>query len=49
MKYYKLCNKNKGVGYVTEQHRQLERNKKNVMGFYDMMFNQNNPAEAIKR
>lgn len=25
----------------------LERNKKNVMEFYDMMFNQNKPAEAI--
>ena len=28
---------------------QLERNKKNVTAFYDLMFNQNNPAEAIKR
>jgi predicted SnoaL-like aldol condensation-catalyzing enzyme len=28
---------------------QLERNKKNVMAFYDLMFNQNNPAEAIRR
>ncbi len=28
---------------------QLERNKKNVMVFYDLMFNQNNPAEAIRR
>jgi len=27
----------------------LERNKKNVMAFYDLMFNQNNPTEAIKR
>ena len=27
----------------------LERNKKNVMVFYDLMFNQNNPAEAIRR
>jgi predicted SnoaL-like aldol condensation-catalyzing enzyme len=31
---------------VTEQ---LERNKKNVIDFYDLMFNQNNPAEAIRR
>jgi predicted SnoaL-like aldol condensation-catalyzing enzyme len=28
---------------------QLERNKKNVTAFYDLMFNQNNPTEAIKR
>ena len=28
---------------------QLERNKKNVVAFYDLMFNQNQPAEAIKR
>lgn len=28
---------------------QLERNKKNVMAFYDLMFNQNRPDEAIKR
>jgi predicted SnoaL-like aldol condensation-catalyzing enzyme len=28
---------------------QLERNKNNVMAFYDLMFNQNKPAEAIKR
>jgi predicted SnoaL-like aldol condensation-catalyzing enzyme len=27
---------------------QLERNKKNVTTFYDLMFNQNNPTEAIK-
>jgi predicted SnoaL-like aldol condensation-catalyzing enzyme len=27
----------------------LERNKKNVMVFYDLMFNQTNPAEAIRR
>ena len=27
----------------------LEKNKKNVMAFYDLMFNQNNPTEAIKR
>jgi predicted SnoaL-like aldol condensation-catalyzing enzyme len=33
---------------VTDQ-QQLERNKKNVMAFYDLMFNQNNPVEAIKR
>jgi predicted SnoaL-like aldol condensation-catalyzing enzyme len=34
---------------VTDQQQQLERNKKNVMVFYDLMFNQNNPTEAIKR
>ena len=27
----------------------LEKNKKNVMAFYDLMFNQNSPTEAIKR
>jgi predicted SnoaL-like aldol condensation-catalyzing enzyme len=26
---------------------QLERNKKNVVAFYDLMFNQNQPAEAM--
>jgi predicted SnoaL-like aldol condensation-catalyzing enzyme len=33
---------------VTDQ-QQLERNKKNVMAFYDLAFNQNNPTVAIKR
>jgi len=28
---------------------QLERNKKTVMAFYDLMFNQCQPAKAIKR
>jgi predicted SnoaL-like aldol condensation-catalyzing enzyme len=28
---------------------QLERNKKNVIAFYDMMFNQCQPVEAIER
>jgi predicted SnoaL-like aldol condensation-catalyzing enzyme len=37
------------VKVVTDQQQQLEQNKKNVMAFYDLMFNQNNPAEAIKR
>jgi predicted SnoaL-like aldol condensation-catalyzing enzyme len=27
----------------------LERNKRNVQAFYDLMFNQNQPAEAIER
>jgi predicted SnoaL-like aldol condensation-catalyzing enzyme len=27
---------------------QLERNKKNVTACYDLMFDQNNPTEAIK-
>jgi predicted SnoaL-like aldol condensation-catalyzing enzyme len=31
------------------QQQQLERNKNNVVAFYDLAFNQNNPAEAIKR
>jgi predicted SnoaL-like aldol condensation-catalyzing enzyme len=34
---------------VTEEQQQLERNKNNVTAFYDLMFNQNNPTEAIKR
>jgi predicted SnoaL-like aldol condensation-catalyzing enzyme len=36
---------------VTDQQQQqhLQRNKKNAIAFYDLMFNQNNPAEAIKR
>ena len=28
---------------------QLERNKKNAMAFYDLMFNQNRPADAIEK
>ena len=32
--------------YATDQ---LERKKKNVTAFYDLMFNPNNPTEAIKR
>ena len=31
------------------QQQQLERNKNNVVAFYDLAFNQNNPAEAIRR
>ena len=27
----------------------LERNKQNVQAFYDLMFNQNRPADAIER
>ena len=27
----------------------LERNKKNVMAFYDLMFNQSRPGEAMER
>lgn len=27
----------------------LERNKKNTIAFYDLMFNQNKPAEAIEK
>ena len=33
---------------MTEQER-LERNKANAMAFYDLMFNQCLPAEAIER
>jgi predicted SnoaL-like aldol condensation-catalyzing enzyme len=28
---------------------QLERNKQNVTGFYDLMFNQRKPVEAIRK
>lgn len=28
---------------------QLERNKKTVTAFYDVMFNKNNPREAIEK
>ncbi len=31
------------------QQDQLERNKSNAMAFYDLMFNQCQPAEAIER
>ena len=34
---------------MRDQQQHLEWNKKNVMAFYDLMFNQNNPTEAIKR
>jgi len=27
----------------------IEQNKKNVLAFYDLMFNQSNPAEAINK
>jgi predicted SnoaL-like aldol condensation-catalyzing enzyme len=33
---------------MTEQ-KQLELNKRNVMAFYDLMFNQKKPREAIER
>lgn len=29
--------------------RQLQRNKENVRAFYDLMFNQSRPAEAIQK
>ena len=34
---------------MTYQQQQLEQNKKNVIAFYDLAFNQNNPVKAIKR
>lgn len=33
---------------MREQQR-LDRNKANVMSFYDLMFNQSRPAEAIEQ
>jgi predicted SnoaL-like aldol condensation-catalyzing enzyme len=30
-------------------HEQLERNKQTVTAFYDLMFNQCQPAEAMER
>lgn len=30
-------------------NNQLERNKQNVTGFYDLMFNQCKPAEAVRK
>ena len=40
-----------GSGGVQTEERMdtLERNKRNVMAFYDLMFNQCQPAEAIER
>ena len=32
-----------------EEQQHLEENKRNVMAFYDLAFNQNNPAEAISK
>ena len=34
-------------GQMEEQMDTLERNKRNVIAFYDLMFNQCQPAEAI--
>ena len=34
---------------IDQQQQHLEMNKKNIMALYDLMFNQNNPSEAIKR
>jgi len=36
---------------MTEEalERNLERNKANAVAFYDLMFNENRPAEAIER
>ncbi len=32
-----------------EERERLERNKANVKAFYDLMFNQNQPAEALEQ
>jgi predicted SnoaL-like aldol condensation-catalyzing enzyme len=37
----------RGEAAMPDNH--LERNKKNVVAFYDLMFNQCKPAEAIER
>jgi predicted SnoaL-like aldol condensation-catalyzing enzyme len=34
---------------MSDNSAQLERNKNNAMAFYDLMFNQNKPREAIER
>ena len=34
---------------INQRRQQLERNKNDVVAFYDLAFNQKNPAEAIKR
>jgi predicted SnoaL-like aldol condensation-catalyzing enzyme len=49
-----MLRENGGVGTGTQKWRQfvsdrLERNKTTVVDFYDMMFNQCKPAEAVER
>jgi len=39
----------RGLGSLTHMTDQLERNKRNVMAFYDLMFNQCRPREAIEK
>jgi len=38
-----------GVAATSSSSDVLERNRANVLAFYDLMFNQNRPAEAIER
>jgi predicted SnoaL-like aldol condensation-catalyzing enzyme len=38
-----------GVGGLMPDMPDLDTNKRNVMAFYDLMFNENRPAEAIDR
>lgn len=38
-----------GVAAASSSSDVLERNRANVLAFYDLMFNQNRPAEAIER
>jgi predicted SnoaL-like aldol condensation-catalyzing enzyme len=38
-----------GVDSTMSSDQTLQRNKANAMAFYDLMFNQNRPAEAIER
>ena len=34
---------------ITPEQRRLDENKANVMAFYELMFNQSKPAEAMER
>jgi predicted SnoaL-like aldol condensation-catalyzing enzyme len=38
-----------GPGHTEKMSDQLEKNKATVMAFYDLMFNQGQPSEAIER
>ncbi len=38
-----------GIKSKKTAEEQLEQNKKNVIAFYYLMFNQNNPKDAVNR